>query len=418
VHIHTRNVNTAFRELVSGIHEGRVSTDVRPSRYGEVVEVREPVTVTYSHPRERVLFNAARDVNPFALLYEALWMLAGRNDVAPLAYYTKRFAEFSDDGKTLNDAYGYRWRRAPVPASAGGVVFRNGGPDDVSDVDQIDLLVDHLQANPWSRRAVLQMWNVEDDLLRVNTSKAVCCNLSVLFAVEPGECRACEGTGQIVPWSEPEANTPGNVCPACKGNPYEVPRYLNMTVFNRSNDLVWGLLGANYVTFSVLQEYLAARLGLDVGAYHHVTNNLHAYTNNWRPEEWLPWATGNPRGCERHGTTYYENKVVKALVPLVQDPARFEEELPAFVEAFGSEEWRAPVRLTEFGYDLHRKTDQFTEPFLRDVAAPLLLAFRARKAPGSVAYVATCLANVKADDWRLAATLWVERRVRKHAASK
>src|SRR5215510_914392 len=97
-----RNVNDAFAGLVEGIHSGTIRTEVEPSRYGEVIAVPEPVLLTYTHPWERVLFNAARDANPFALLYEALWMLAGRNDVAPLAYYTKRFREFSDDGETLN----------------------------------------------------------------------------------------------------------------------------------------------------------------------------------------------------------------------------------------------------------------------------------------------------------------------------
>src|SRR4051812_45937933 len=93
-----------------GDRERPVPLAVRPSRYGEVIQWEGPLTITYTSPTERVLFNAARDCNPFALLYESLWMLAGRNDVAPLAHYTRRFAEFSDDGKVLNDAYGYRWR--------------------------------------------------------------------------------------------------------------------------------------------------------------------------------------------------------------------------------------------------------------------------------------------------------------------
>ena len=45
-----------------------------------------------------------------------------------------------------------------------------------------------------SRRAVLQMWNVEDDLLKVDSSRDVCCNLSVLFTVERGVCRECART--------------------------------------------------------------------------------------------------------------------------------------------------------------------------------------------------------------------------------
>ena len=102
-----------------------------------------------------VLFNSARDCNPWFHLYESLWMLAGRNDVASIAYYAKNMANYSDDGKTLNGAYGFRWRH----------MVARGQP--WKGVDQLDILVNHLKADPTSRRAVLQMWNVEDDLLKI-----------------------------------------------------------------------------------------------------------------------------------------------------------------------------------------------------------------------------------------------------------
>src|SRR5262249_11634251 len=147
---------------------------------GTVLVIDEPVTITYTHPRERVLFNTVRDANPFFHLYEALWMLAGRNDVAPLSYYNSRMKEFSDDGKTLNGAYGYRWRNARGREYGSGLTIvmvddptlptgkRPVCADlSVGSCDQLDTLVNHLRADPTSRRAVLQMWNVEDDLLKI-----------------------------------------------------------------------------------------------------------------------------------------------------------------------------------------------------------------------------------------------------------
>jgi hypothetical protein len=89
-------------------------------------------------------------------------MLAGRNDVATVAYYAKQMREYSEDGKTLNGAYGYRWRNQLVN------VYEHGDPT-WQHVDQLDVLVAHLKADPTSRRAVLQMWNVEDDLLKIGT---------------------------------------------------------------------------------------------------------------------------------------------------------------------------------------------------------------------------------------------------------
>ena len=41
-------------------------------------------------------------------LYEAIWILAGRNDVASLDVFNKRMKMFSDDGKKFNAPYGDR----------------------------------------------------------------------------------------------------------------------------------------------------------------------------------------------------------------------------------------------------------------------------------------------------------------------
>jgi hypothetical protein len=190
VHLTYHNVNDAFQGLVKLFADwerfegrwrdlgGKYSVTRRPSRNGSTLTIDEPVLITYTHPAERVLFNTARDANPFALLYESLWMLAGRNDVESLAYYTRQFREYSDDGKTLNGAYGYRWRCAkgvPHLWTSGGEPGKSVRGYNRPGVDQLNLLVDHLKANPDSRRAVLQMWNVEDDLLKIGSGKCEVC---------------------------------------------------------------------------------------------------------------------------------------------------------------------------------------------------------------------------------------------------
>ena len=173
MHLKTRNVNTAFTELVNIFNQNPdyvpylcspVPIVKRPSRNGNVLMIDGPVTITYSHPKERVLFNSARDANPFFHLYEALWMLDGRNDVDSVAYYAKQMREYSDDGKTLNGAYGYRWRKTRVTHCWKGV-----GDPIQEEVDQLQILINHLKADSNSRRAVLSMWNVEDDLLKIGT---------------------------------------------------------------------------------------------------------------------------------------------------------------------------------------------------------------------------------------------------------
>src|ERR1700744_2369987 len=117
MHIHRRNINDSFTTMVTNFTGPDCIQE--KTRNGNVIRIDEPVTVTYCQPRERVLFNRARNTNPFFHLYESLWMLAGRNDLAPLTYYNSRMNEFSDDQKTLNGAYGYRWRHAWCEAPIG-----------------------------------------------------------------------------------------------------------------------------------------------------------------------------------------------------------------------------------------------------------------------------------------------------------
>jgi hypothetical protein len=60
---------------------------------------------------------------------------------------------------------------------------------------------------------------------------------------------------------------------------------LDMTVLNRSNDLVWGACGANAVHFSLLMQFIAGALSKSLGTYWQVSNNLHVYLEphgHWR----------------------------------------------------------------------------------------------------------------------------------------
>jgi len=269
MHLTFRNVNEAFYKLVSGIYDGSIPTVAKPSRVGEVLQIPEPVTVTYLHPRERVLFNPARDCNPFFHLYEALWMIRGEDLVEPLLEFNPRMADFSDNGTNLFGAYGYRWRRW-------------------FGYDQLRVIIEELRKNPNSRRCVLTMWdggNGDDpacnDLdVAVNGGKDVPCNTHIYFSVRNESVRVGRKTG------EPEEAILSQV--DCEEDIVEWTQpVLDMTVCNRSNDLVWGMLGANVVHMSILQEYMADQIGVEVGVYNQFTNNLHVYTERWEPAKWL-----------------------------------------------------------------------------------------------------------------------------------
>src|SRR5690554_4488682 len=158
------NPDQAFIEMIHVLQGIRGEHKIRrqDSRNGKVIRVIEPVTIQHRSPLNRVLFNQERDCNPFFHLFEAMWMLAGRNDLAPLQYFVSTFGQFSDDGKTLNGAYGYRWRHAPEMFTG----FDTEQTYERNSYDQLNVIIEELRNNPDSRRCVLQMWNVQDDLMK------------------------------------------------------------------------------------------------------------------------------------------------------------------------------------------------------------------------------------------------------------
>jgi hypothetical protein len=216
-----RNVHEALFKGMAAIALEGVE---RPSRNGPVLQFPEPVCTVYERPLERVVFWDDRDCNPFFHFFESLWMLAGRDDVAFLAQFVPRMAEFSDDGQRFHGAYGYRWRHH-------------------SGNDQLPVIIDHLRKNRDDRRQVLSMWNECSDLYKQDGMKDLPCNLQVIFQV------ATDGR-------------------------------LDMTDTNRSNDMIWGAYGANAVHFSYLHEFMSAAIGVPTGIYRQVSNNLHVYTEN------------------------------------------------------------------------------------------------------------------------------------------
>lgn len=351
-------VNQAFFELVKGFQTGDIPTVRKDSRNGPVMMIPEPVTICFRNPRNRVLFNRERDANPFFHLYEAFWMLAGRNDVDSLKYYASKIGDYSDDGKTFNGAYGYRWRNAK-----GATKF---GLDTEQEypvlTDQLKIIIKRLKEKPDDRRCVLQMWNVEDDLLKIGTSLDVCCNVSVFFSIR----REFEGmaAGPNHPTLSP-------------GTSLE-KRYLDMTVTNRSNDMIWGLLGANVVHFSYLLEYMAEQIGVQVGHQYHFTNNLHVYTDTnsgWKPEQWLKVGE----------IVYYRDTILPTQLGIVDD-----EDLKNIVSD-------------------KERTYRLRNDYLLETVLPALQAFSCHKLRDYRSALQYC-SEIDSPDWKIACTEWIERR--------
>ena len=316
------NVNEVFPDAVLLTMQQGV---LRPSRNGPVLEIPTPVASVYHRPWERALFCPVRNANPFFHFFEALWILAGRKDVATLKVFNSRISDYSDNGVTFHAAYGHRLR------------YHFG-------IDQIELLIRELEEDPDSRRAVLQIWDSVSDL---NTKgRDIPCNDTIFFKILDGQLR--------------------------------------MTVCNRSNDLIWGAYGANVVQFSILQEYIAWKLGVEIGPYTQVSDSLHVYVENPQWEK-LIQSLGNARL-----NPYFDLLHGKGLLFTGENPATFDQELAVFV--YG---------ITEKVSLLHTESR-----FLNFVALPLLRAWQYHKERNYTHAQYEAL-SCQAEDWKLVAVNWL-----------
>lgn len=70
-------------------------------------QVREVTRGSYKvNMNTPIVTNNSRKLNYKFMFGEAAWILSGRNDVDTISSYMKSYARFSDDGETLNGAYG------------------------------------------------------------------------------------------------------------------------------------------------------------------------------------------------------------------------------------------------------------------------------------------------------------------------
>lgn len=220
-------------------------------RDGKAVAVRDEATrellgrgTLIEHPYERFPFLPGRLGDPFALIAETLWVLAGRNDVAWLSHYLSRAVNFADDGLVWRAGYGPRLRNW------------NG-------VDQLMEVYRLLDADRTSRRGVISLFDPASDF---GESRDIPCNNWLSWLIRDDEL------------------------------------LLNVAV--RSNDAMWGFSGINAFEWSVLQEALAGWLGIKAGPVYFLASSFHLYERGRHPERAadviarFPWTTPYEIGIE------------------------------------------------------------------------------------------------------------------------
>lgn len=212
--------HSATEAFLDGLYKLRICGVQETSRNGPVVTIPEHVHLRITHPQCRLITDPVRDANPFFHLFEFIWMMAGEHDVHWLKRFNKNIETYTNEG-IMKAAYGHRW-------------------DGHWEFDQVEYVIDLLLKDPFSRQAVINMWCPETDTIPFHKDKA--CNIAIMFR--------------------------------------KLNDRLDMTVINRSNDFVWGALGANVVHFTLLFELVSHFTGIPMGTYNVISNNMHAYLEN------------------------------------------------------------------------------------------------------------------------------------------
>lgn len=290
------------------------------SRNGPVLSFLDPFFLEIFNPTERVIFDPIRDANPFFHLMEFIWMMSGSNKAEWIAQFNKRYMSYAEPDGRVHGAYGYRWANHFL-------------------VDQITTVVSQLKKDRTTRRAVLGMWDPSVDL---EPHADLPCNTHIYLRVESDA--------------------------------------LHMTVCNRSNDIIWGMLGANVVHMTYLQELIAHGAGLGPGSYMLMSNNAHVYTKLPKVNEIL--ATRGPVD------PYTDGKVDP--YPLMQPGEEMKDML---------------MDCYDF---VHTTGARYRTQWMNEVAVPMYLAWYHRKDGGSK--LEEFINKIQATDWRLACLEWVARR--------
>ena len=214
-----------------------------------------------------------------------------------------------------------------------------------------------LNRDPNSRQAVCQIWDTTD-IDRDTKDKA--CNMSIVFRIRNHQ--------------------------------------LDMVVYNRSNDMIWGAYGANVVQFSMLQEYVAAHLGIRPGTYTQVSNSFHVYTDGPGGKVFRNVVEGFDTGFNPYD--FVSNTVTMSHL----DMPAFEHDLKQFFNLYDN-----------YGLEEIGEVKRWKSTYFNRLVLPMLCVYLIHKKhnPMKASYH---LLEIRADDWRTAVADWLQTRIDRRKA--
>lgn len=217
-----QNADEAWAKIFSCLYQQAEDGYVSGSRDGDVVGEMLNTVVEIQDPTRNIVTDSARALPMRYAVGELLWYLSGSNQMRDIAKFSKVWERLSDDGETVNSAYGYR-------------IHTQFG------FDQLQFVADLLRKDPNSRQAVI---HIKDPVNYLDhPTKDVPCTICLQFFIRNGK--------------------------------------LFMTTYMRSND-IWMGFPYDVFSFCAIQIYLAFMLGVDIGTYTHHAGSMHLYARDYQ----------------------------------------------------------------------------------------------------------------------------------------
>ena len=159
-----------------------------------------------------------------SIIHELLWFLRGDSDVEYLQENgVSIWDEWADEEGELGPVYGVQWRSWP--------------DGDDGTVDQIAGVIDSIRTNPYSRRHIVNAWNVSD----LGEMALPPCHVMFQFYVADGR--------------------------------------LSCQLYQRSGDFFLGV-PFNIASYALLTSMIAQVTNLEPGEFIHVLGDAHLYSNH------------------------------------------------------------------------------------------------------------------------------------------
>lgn len=189
---------------------------------------------------ERMIFNlnsgfplvTTRKIDFRLVVDELLWFISGSTNINDLPERTRKWwVKWADDDGNLGPIYGEQLRHQKT-------ITRDGK---IFEIDQLQMLIDELKANPFGRRHLINLWHTSAML----ETALPCCHGSIIqFYI---------------------SNRNGE-------------RWLDCQMYQRSADLIIGV-PVNIASYSLLMHMIAQQIEVKPGILTWVGGDVHIYKN-------------------------------------------------------------------------------------------------------------------------------------------